>query len=188
MPEATVKDEEPVNSTQPSQLKIGTDVYTIPVTASLAGGLLGFIRGSRMSSLRFLAENAHRAPTTVRGWYFYNKTKNYRVLLGGFKGGGQEALRLGAVGCGWVAFEEGWKAISTQVLGVPQLSAAKEVVAGGGTASAICVIYRLPRRTAVQTIGLGLAVGAAVSLLRKGKELLVERRGKDDEGHADKTG
>ncbi|KAG9050464.1 hypothetical protein FS837_005269 [Tulasnella sp. UAMH 9824] len=144
MPEATVKDEDPVNPTQPAQLKIGTDVYTIPITASLAGGMLGFIRGSRMSALRFLAENAHRAPTTVRGWYFYNKTKNYRVLLGGFKGGGQEALRLGAVGCGWVAFEEGWKAISTQVLGIPQLSGAKEVVAGGGTAITEMGLYANP--------------------------------------------
>ncbi|KAG8956704.1 hypothetical protein FRC04_000182 [Tulasnella sp. 424] len=185
MSEATVKDEDQLDQAQPGSLKISSDVYTIPVTASLAGGMLGFVRGSRMSSLRFLAENAHRAPTTVRGWYFYNKTKNYRVLLGGFKGGGQEALRLGAVGCGWVAFEEGWKAISTQVLGVPQLSGAKEVVAGGGTASAICVIYGLPRRTAIQTIGLGLGVGVALSLLRKGKELLAERRGKDDDGEAD---
>jgi hypothetical protein len=56
--------------------------------------LLGFIRGSREAGLQFLAENAHRQPTTVRGWYFYNKTKNYQMIWSGLKMGGRDAVSL----------------------------------------------------------------------------------------------
>ncbi|KAI7826287.1 hypothetical protein BX661DRAFT_183746 [Kickxella alabastrina] len=34
------------------------------------------------------AERAHRLPNTVQGWFFYQKWKNYRVVLGAMKGMG----------------------------------------------------------------------------------------------------
>lgn len=132
-------DEIDAESSTTHRIKISGDVVNIPIATSLAGMMIGFARGSRMSALKFLAENAHRAPTTVQGWYFYNKTKNYRVLLGGFKGAGREALKLGAVGCGWVAFEQSWKSLSNLV-GSGRLSEAKDVVAGGGTAAVVSLI------------------------------------------------
>src|SRR5258708_475959 len=64
----------------------------LPVVCASAGMALGVYRGGRMAGLRFLAENAHRAPETVKGWYFYNKTKNYRVVYGGLKEGGKDAV------------------------------------------------------------------------------------------------
>lgn len=64
----------------------------LPVVCASAGMALGVFRGGRMASLRFLAENAHRAPKTVKGWYFYNKTKNYRMMFGGLKEGGKDAV------------------------------------------------------------------------------------------------
>ena len=62
----------------------------------------------------------------MQGWYFYNKTKNYRVLLGGLKEAGVDAVKIGGVATGWVVIEEGYRR-----MGVEDVS---EVAAGLGTA------------------------------------------------------
>lgn len=79
----------------------------IPTCAASFGFVSGLLSGAKKSSLQFLAENAHRQPTTLQGWYFYNKTKNYRVALGGAKTGLFTAARLGAWTSGFVALKEG---------------------------------------------------------------------------------
>ncbi|KAH8105943.1 hypothetical protein BXZ70DRAFT_872790, partial [Cristinia sonorae] len=84
------------------RLTIPSRYYLLPGAAITVGTTIGLFRGSRTASLRFLAENAHRPPTTVQGWYFYNKTKNYRVILGGLKGAAADAFRLGITAGGWV--------------------------------------------------------------------------------------
>lgn len=61
--------------------------------SSLLCFTLGSILGAKKSGLRFLAENAHRLPRTIEGWYFYHKTKNYHVMLGGIKMGLKYAFR-----------------------------------------------------------------------------------------------
>lgn len=114
-------------------LTIPPRFYLIPGAAIIVGSAIGLMRGSQTASLRFLAENVHRPPTTVQGWYFYNKTKNYKVLLGGFKGAAAEASRLAVVGLGWVSIEEGLERIGW--------GQGKEVGAAVGTAgmfSAVC--------------------------------------------------
>jgi hypothetical protein len=58
---------------------------------------IGAFIGGRQSGLQYLAENAHRLPTTVQGWYFYHKTKNYRVMLGGVKKGMRFAVKTGSL-------------------------------------------------------------------------------------------
>lgn len=47
--------------------------------------------------MQYLAENAHRPPKTVEGWYFYHKTKNYRVMARGFQAGAQYGAKLAAL-------------------------------------------------------------------------------------------
>lgn len=47
----------------------------IPVTGAAIGFGAGFYQSAKRAGLVFLAENAHRRPDTVQGWYFYNKTK-----------------------------------------------------------------------------------------------------------------
>jgi hypothetical protein len=114
-------------------LTIPPRFYLVPGAAVIAGTAIGLMRGSQMASLRFLAENVHRPPTTVQGWYFYNKTKNYKVLLGGLKGAGAEASKLAVVALGWVSIEEGLERVGW--------GQAKEVGAAVGTAgmfSAVC--------------------------------------------------
>lgn len=62
------------------------------------GFVSGMMSGARRTALVFLAENAHRLPRTVQGWYFYNKTKYYRMILGGARQGTDTGLRM----AGWV--------------------------------------------------------------------------------------
>jgi hypothetical protein len=50
-------------------------MQAIPVTGFTLGFCTGLYQAAKRSSLVFMAENAHRRPDTVQGWYFYNKTK-----------------------------------------------------------------------------------------------------------------
>lgn len=93
----------------------------------MVGTVIGAVRGSRKEGLRFLAENAHRAPRTLQGWYFYNKTKNYRMILGGLVEGGRQGVKLSATAIGWVSIEESIRRFGH---GFEQLA---EVGAGVGT-------------------------------------------------------
>jgi len=75
---------------------------TILVVSAFGFGFLsGVMSGARHTALVYLAENAHRRPETVQGWYFYNKTKYYRMMMGGVKQGSRTGLKL----TGWVG---GW--------------------------------------------------------------------------------
>ncbi|KAJ3183756.1 hypothetical protein HDU87_005872 [Geranomyces variabilis] len=75
----------------------------------LAGALGGFVSSfylaGRTRSFQFLAENAHRLPKTVAGWYFYHRYKNYEIAHAGFVGGMKGAARFGAICAGFGAAE-----------------------------------------------------------------------------------
>jgi hypothetical protein len=123
------------DTTQRIVLNIPPRYLTLVGGAVSIGAFLGMMRGSRVASLRFLAENAHRAPRTVRGWYLYHKTKNYRIMLGALKGGAREALKLGGLMLGWVAIEEG--------LERGGCGDVKEIGAGVGTAGAFSLLCKV---------------------------------------------
>ena len=119
------------------RLAIPPRLIVLPGAAILAGTVIGLVRGSRRASLQFLAENVHRPPRTVEGWYFYNKTKNYKVMLGGLQQAGVDAGKVCVTALGWVGIEEG--------LERAQFEDVKEVCAGAGTAglfSAICTFHQ----------------------------------------------
>lgn len=82
-------------------------LITMTGIGSFWGFALGAYLGGRQSGLQYLAENAHRLPTTVQGWYFYHKTKNYRVALGGIKRGVRYAFRTGGLCFVYGALEAG---------------------------------------------------------------------------------
>ncbi len=68
--------------------------------SSLAGFASGAYLGARTRSHQFLAENAHRLPKLVTGWYYYHKYKNNEMTLAGIKGGIRYATRFAAIsGC-----------------------------------------------------------------------------------------
>ncbi|KAJ6539121.1 hypothetical protein B0H19DRAFT_1078301 [Mycena capillaripes] len=108
-------------------------LYTVPLGAVLLGSVIGVNRGARLASLRFLAENAHRMPRTQKGWYYYHKTKNYRVALGALRGAARDGGYLGAATLGWVGLEEGLKKVGW---GRVAMSGA-----GVGTAGVFCGLY-----------------------------------------------
>ncbi|TPX72102.1 hypothetical protein SpCBS45565_g00482 [Spizellomyces sp. 'palustris'] len=72
---------------------------------ALGGFMTGFYLGGRHRSYQFLAENAHRMPKTVAGWYYYHKYKNYEIAHFGFKSGFKYAGRFGAISAGFGASE-----------------------------------------------------------------------------------
>jgi hypothetical protein len=131
---------------EPIYINLPPRLLVLPAAALFAGATIGFVRGTRTASLRFLAENVHRPPTTVQGWYFYNKTKNYRVLLGGLKGGGKDALALAATALGWVGIEEG-----VTRLGKPW-NEFREVGAGLGTAGVFSAACECMFFTSIYTV------------------------------------
>ncbi|GLB33572.1 hypothetical protein LshimejAT787_0104560 [Lyophyllum shimeji] len=148
-------------------LNIPPRFYLVPGAAIVVGSVIGLMRGSQRASLRFLAENVHRAPTTVQGWYFYNKTKNYKVLYGGLKGAAAEASKLTLVALGWVGIEEGLERV-----GWGQLS---EIGAAIGTAGVFSAVYRLPWKTTRRTLLLGLIMGSSLKMLSWSREKLQEQ-------------
>ncbi|CAG8776082.1 18708_t:CDS:1 [Racocetra persica] len=59
--------------------------------------ILGSYEGGKKAGLQYLAENAHKLPTTKGGWYFYHKRKNYRIIIGGMKSGVRLAMKTSLV-------------------------------------------------------------------------------------------
>lgn len=106
-PSATQENDLAARKNNAIHLNLPPRFFIVPTTAFAIGALIGLRRDARLASLRFLAENAHRAPTTKEGWYYYHKTKNYKVALAGFKGAGRDGLFLAVVTLGWVGIEEG---------------------------------------------------------------------------------
>ncbi|KAF9468942.1 hypothetical protein BDZ94DRAFT_1244989 [Collybia nuda] len=148
-------------------LTIPARFYLVPGAAIIVGTAIGLLRGSQKASLRFLAENVHRPPTTVQGWYFYNKTKNYKVLLGGLQGAGLEASKLALIAVGWVGIEEG-----LQRVGWGEVS---ELGAAVGTAGIFSAVYRLPWKATRRTLILGLIMGSSLKMLALGRQQLQMR-------------
>lgn len=65
------------------------------VSASMIGFVSGLVSSGKLSGIQFTCENLHRLPSTRKALYLFQKTKNYRILLCGFKGGLGSGLRLG---------------------------------------------------------------------------------------------
>ena len=74
-------------------------IYTATAMAFSTGAFLGISKESRMSALRFRAENSHRMPVNKAGWFFYHKAKNAYVA----KHAMTEGFIMGGRLAGWVA-------------------------------------------------------------------------------------
>ncbi|KAF8592618.1 hypothetical protein K439DRAFT_1504260 [Ramaria rubella] len=146
------------------RLTIPREYYLLPGFMATTGATIGLFRGTRKASLRFLAENAHRAPQTMAGWYFYNKTKNYRMILGGLRQCGVDGLRLGLTGLGWVGAEEGMRRGG--------LDDVREIGAGIGTAGVFAAIYGLPWTGTRRALVLGALTGTTMRVLRLARDRL----------------
>jgi hypothetical protein len=135
-------------------LTIPPRMYQIPLTAVGLGCAIGIMRGGRAASLRFLAENAHRPPKTVQGWYFYKKTKNYRVMWGALKGAAREGARLGAITGVYVGVEEG-----------ANRAGCREWASVGGGVGTGLLFGAVNRGIWKQAVVLGLVMGSSLKVL-----------------------
>ncbi|GAA5831339.1 hypothetical protein JCM3766R1_003018 [Sporobolomyces carnicolor] len=167
------------------------DTVLIPTAAFVFGFTSGLVSSSKLASKQFLAENAHRLPTTVQGWYFYQKTKNYRVLFAALKGGIKTGGRLAAWTGLFVLSQDAVEHfVRTGLLhsgrgdettrGVKAIAGA---TAGTGLAAIAGSFYRLSKytrgRRLMLGLGMGLLAGGTVDLRDWMRDKLEQN--KDDE-------
>ncbi|KAK9453497.1 hypothetical protein V1511DRAFT_504898 [Dipodascopsis uninucleata] len=125
---------------------------------------LGFYRGSRTAGLRFLAENSHRLPGTMQGWYFYHKRKNYVVIRDGVV----EGLKLSVRFAGFVGCLFSIEATLDWIRG--RIDALNTTVAAGLMGAGYAMFSHLPasqmRSTARTGLKFGLVFGLAQDMIR----------------------
>ncbi|KAI5449059.1 hypothetical protein NCC49_005363 [Naganishia albida] len=178
----------------------------LPPTALLLGAFIGVSRGGTRARLRFLAENAHRQPTTVQGWYFYTKTRNYRILFGSLREGAKTGLTLGAATALYVLSEEGVRSVRNKLgltqgisfggqqsaepveEGVSTTPAADGVglewldggVAGSILGGVISIFNRFPAPLFARTVLLGTTFGALEGCLRIAQDKIGRLKEEED--------
>ncbi|KAF2440036.1 hypothetical protein P171DRAFT_117223 [Karstenula rhodostoma CBS 690.94] len=159
-------------------------------TSFSCGSMLGYLNTSRLASLRFRAENAHRLPISQPGWYLYHKSKNYYKLKYGITAG----LRSGVYLAAWTSifflveesidvFRGTWRAGRTfgEMEGISELDIEKvdtgveksrdflsSVVAGMVTGGLWSAWNKFPVLTAARTIRMGLFAGLGYGVFQDG--------------------
>ncbi|KAA8913400.1 hypothetical protein FN846DRAFT_131539 [Sphaerosporella brunnea] len=133
-------------------------------TGLLLGFSLGGTLGGHKSGLIFRAENAHRAPTTARGWYFYHKSKNYRIAQGAVREGAKLGARLAAWVAVFVVCEDAVDRLRGCVDAGSSLVAALAVA--GGVSGGYGLSYGLAVRAARKALLVGAAFGLAQDAIR----------------------
>ncbi|CAO3663772.1 unnamed protein product [Umbelopsis ramanniana] len=124
---------------------------------SIIGGFWGFTIGSylggKQTAYQYLAENAHKLPTTVRGWYFYHKTKNYKVMLGGIKRGVRMGIPTAAICLAYGGMEAALDDARKEA------DMFNSITAGMGTGVLFSAMTKLSRSSLKRTILVGLYCG-----------------------------
>jgi len=141
-------------------------------SAFFVGSFLGLSHGASTAGLRFRAENAHRLPTSQKGWYFYHKSKNYHALLGGVREGAKMGLKTGIWVAGFVTMEEAvdqWRGAGKH------RDFLSTVTAGLTTAGVFSLWNRFPIATAARTARTGLIIGLGYGLVQDAFSLLQGR-------------
>jgi hypothetical protein len=137
----------------------GPRIALVTGTGAFWGFTFGAFIGGRQAGLQYLAENAHRLPRTKDGWYFYHKTKNYRVLLGGIRQGMRQAGRMGTVCLVYSGLEGIMDRLRDQV------SPIHSTLAGIITAGLFATITKLPRQSTRYALQIGFAVGLSTGCI-----------------------
>lgn len=145
-------------------------LLSIAVTASMFGFMSGFYEGYNRSSLIYLAENSHRLPRTVGGWYFYHKRKNYVCIKNGINEGVLYGVKITGLLLGYFGFE----AFLDQVRG--DVDFLNTTIASGVAAGGYAKYKGLNNIQTKHLMGRGLLFGLASGLVQDG--LIFLRGGK----------
>jgi hypothetical protein len=141
----------------------GTRTNLAFTSAFLVGGMLGFSHGSKTAALRFRAENAHRLPTSQKGWYFYHKSKSYEGVVGGVKEGVKMGLKTAIWVTGFITMEDAvdqWRGAGGQ------RDCFSSLMAGLTTAGLFSLWNRFPVATAARTARMGLKIGLGYGIVQ----------------------
>lgn len=104
-PSASSPGQSPVSAHRLS-LPYPVRIITTTTGAFITGMFLGLSHGAQTAGYRFRAENSYRLPTSSIGWYFYHKSKNYHMMLGGVKEGMKMGPKIAFWSGGYFLFEE----------------------------------------------------------------------------------
>ena len=170
-------------------------------TAFACGTFLGYTTTSRLASLRFRAENAHRLPISQPGWYLYHKSKSYYKWRHGILAGVRSGFYLATWSSVFFIIEESmdvfrgtWRAGRTldEMEGIDELSVERmergvgkcrdmwsSTVAGMVTGGLWSAWNGFPMVTAARTIRLGLLCGLGYGA---GQDALAWARGRTEDG------
>ncbi|WOO85583.1 uncharacterized protein LOC62_07G009084 [Vanrija pseudolonga] len=181
-------------------LHVPSNLLIVPAAAAVVGFALGMRREGGKARLRFLAENAHRQPTTVQGWYFYTKTRNYRVFFAGLRGGSKYALGLGTAAALFVAVDEGVGYLRERLLDPaitredartppnPRREGWRKgpvhwedgAIAGSTLAVVTALVYKLPNPLLLRALIMGFTLGGVTSALQIGQDKISAMKDEED--------
>ncbi|OLY82221.1 hypothetical protein AYI68_g3660 [Smittium mucronatum] len=134
-------------------------ITLLTITGALSGAVVGGYIGGRSASWQYLAERSHNLPTTVSGWYYYHKWKNYRVVLGAIKKASYYGIRIGFVSGAYELVEA---AVDKYVV---ERTSALGSVAAGFTVSLLCAsAARLPRSSFYRLVKMGTLGGFCIGV------------------------
>jgi len=152
-------------TTHPSQTQIPPVPYEQILIPSSCAMMIGFASGAttagKLAGYQFMVENLHRLPQTSASWFFFQKTKNYKVILGGFKGGLKTGAKLGS----WTAAFCSVKEAFTLLPPLERRKSLAGALSGLSIALGASLFYRLrpmlsPHRLLLGTL-MGLCAGLA---------------------------
>ncbi|KAF9953003.1 hypothetical protein BGZ65_004920 [Modicella reniformis] len=135
-------------------------ITLITASASFWGFVLGGMIGARQSGMQYLAENAHRLPKNMEGWYFYHKRKNYRMMWGALRKGAVYSAKTGVL----VGLFEVLEASADFYRGGADMF--NSMIAGIASGAVFSVTNKLPRQSAKHTLLLGAGYGLVSGALQ----------------------
>jgi len=141
-------------------MSAGPRVLVMAGLASTFGLFYGIGKGAKISSLRYLAENAHRLPRTKGTWYFFHKRKNYVVLKDGMNRGMAVGLKYGSVTALFFGIEAMVDQYSHKVSWISTTAAAT------GSGIIVSSLQRLPIRQVLRSVRNFTIVGALIGLIQ----------------------
>ncbi|KAK9452120.1 uncharacterized protein V1518DRAFT_410409 [Limtongia smithiae] len=135
---------------------------TLVALSTIVAVPLGCYRGGTLASLRFLAENSHRLPTTVQGWYFYHKRKNYVILHAAMKESFKFTLRT----TGFIATMFGLEAGLDAARG--QIDFVNTMIGAVGVGFLYAASQHIPRSQVKATLRSGAKFGLIYGIAQDG--------------------